>query len=55
MIASLVSEGLSLRALSRTLAARGGLARSGRPFEAKSLSRVLRAVADRTVSHSSAS
>ena len=52
MIASLVPEGLSLRALSRALAGRGAVARTGRPFEAKSLSRVLRAVADRTVSHS---
>jgi DNA invertase Pin-like site-specific DNA recombinase len=52
MIAALVPEGLSLRALSRVLAGRGALARTGRPFEAKTLSRVLRAVADRSVSHS---
>jgi len=49
LIASLVPADLSLRGLLRALVS---LARSSRPFEARSLSRVLRAVADRTVSHS---
>ena len=52
LIASLRPAGLSLRALSRALAARGAVSRSGRPFDPKALSRMLDAVADSSVSHS---
>ncbi len=44
----LLSSGRSLRALSAELARRGILSRSGRPFEAKTLSRL---VADRGIGH----
>ena len=55
LIASLRPGGLSLRALSRALAARGAVSRSGRPFDPKALSRMLDAVTDRSVSHTLAS
>lgn len=48
-IARLRGQGLSLRTISRRLAADGVLARNGRPFAARTLSRL---VTDRTVSHS---
>jgi hypothetical protein len=51
-----LAPGRSLRALSAALAERGIAARSGKPFEAKALSRILAreasaAVADSSIGH----
>ncbi len=48
-IGALHAAGLSLRGISRALAADGAMARNGRPFAARTLSRL---VTDRPVSHS---